>query len=289
MKKSLFIIPALFISLIGYSQKQTDFNLDETYPIDLGGTIYMNINDAKVTIKGEDRKDVKVKIDYVVRSKGIEWGNREFSVDVDSRGGDLYIKEYRQGNTTIMGYVSVEYSIEINAPFDVSLDIRGDDDDYNITAINGEVSINADDADVVMKNCKGNRFFFDIDDGDIFMDEGKGQLTARVDDGDIEIRNANFENIDYRGDDGDVAIETSIGPNAIFRFSSDDSTIDLVITEGGGTFSIDHDNGRIDYDNNFRLMEKDDDRTVLSLTGGRAKIVIKGDDIRVNLASTFSN
>jgi hypothetical protein len=36
-------------------------------------------------------------------------------------------------------------------------------------------------------------------------------------------------------------------------------------------------------------MEKREDRTVLSLTGGRGKVVIKGDDIRVNLASTESN
>lgn len=287
--KNLLIIPILLISLVAYGQKQSDFHLDETYDIDPGGTIYLSANDAKVTISGEDRKDVAVKIDYYVRSKGIEWGNREFKVEVDTRGGDLSIKEYRRGNTTIMGYVSTEYKIEIKAPFNTNLDIRGDDDDYDILAMNGEISIDADDADVILKACKGDRFFFDIDDGDIYMDEGKGQITARMDDGDIEIRNGNFESIDYRGDDGDVALVTTVGPNAFFKFSGDDNTYDIVVAEGGGTFSIDYDDGRIDYDNNFKLVEKREDRTVLTLTGGRGKVVINGDDIRVNLASTGSN
>lgn len=291
MKKLSLIITVLMITQYSFAQdKQNEFHIDQSYPIEAGGTIYLNAHDADVTIIGEDRKDVYVKIDYFVKTKGIEWGSREFSVDVSSRGGDLHIDEYKRSSTAVMmGYMSTEYKIEILAPKGITLDINGDDDDYSITSINGEISINADDADVNLKDCSGERFFFDIDDGDIFMDQGRGQLTARMDDGDIEIINANFESIDYRGDDGDVAIETSIGPNAIFKFSGDDSTFDIVVSRGGGTFTISHDGGYIDYDNNFRLMDKEKDRTVLSLTGGRSKIIISGDDIRVNLSSTQSN
>jgi len=289
MKNSLFIIALILSTSLAYGQKDKEFHLNESYPIAENGTIYLSADDADVTITGEDRKDVAVKIDYYVSSKGIEWGTREFTVEVDPRGDDLYIQEFKRSNATTMGYYSVDYTIEIKAPHGVSLDIKGDDDNYKLTAINGEISINADDADVVLKNCQGNRFFFDLDDGDITMDRGQGQLTARMDDGDIEIMNASFEKIDYRGDDGDVALQTSIGPNAMYKFSGDDSTFDIVITQGGGTFTINHDDGNIDFDNNFRLVDKDKERTVLSLTGGRGKIIISGDDIRVNLASTQSN
>ena len=289
MKNLLFTLAIICTTSLAFGQKGNSFNLDESYSLGENGTIYLNADDAKVTITGEDRKDVAVKIDYHINSKGIEWGTREFHVDVESRGGDLHIEEYKRNKVTTMGYVSTDYKIEIRAPFGANLDIKGDDDDYLLTAINGEISINADDADVQLKNCQGDRFFFDLDDGDIMMDQGRGQLTARMDDGDIEIRNAAFQNIDYRGDDGDVALETSISANAYFKFSGDDSTFDLVITQGGGTFTINHDDGNIDFDDNFRLMDKERDRTVLSLTGGRAKIIISGDDIRVNLASTQSN
>ena len=289
MKNLLLTLAVIFTTSLAFGQEENSFNLNKTYTIGENGTIYLYADDAKVTIIGEDRQDVAVKIDYHVDSKGIAWGSREFRVDVESRGGDLYIEEYKKSNTTVMGYVSIDYKIEIRAPHGSNLDIKGDDDDYFLTAIHGEISINADDADVILKNCRGNRFFFDLDDGDITMDRGQGQLTARMDDGDIEISNAAFQNIDYRGDDGDFAIETSISPNAMFKFSGDDSTFDIVVTQGGGTFTINHDDGNIDYDDNFRLMDKSGDRTVLSLTGGRGKIIISGDDIRVNLAATHSN
>jgi hypothetical protein len=289
MKNLLFTLAIVFITSTAFGQKENSFHLDQSYPISDNATIYLSADDAKVTITGEDRNDVAVKIDYFVNSKGIEWGSREFHVEVVTRGGDLHIDEYKRSNSAIMGYVNVDYKIEIKAPYASNWDIKGDDDDYLMTNINGEISINADDADVRLKNCQGNRFFFDLDDGDIIMDQGQGQLTARMDDGDIEIRNGAFQNIDYRGDDGDIAIETSVSANAMFKFSGDDSTIDLVITQGGGTFTINHDDGNIDYDNNFRLMDKSRERTVLSLTGGRGKIIISGDDIRVNLASTQSN
>ena len=289
MKNLLFTLAVIFTTSLAFGQKDHEFHLNQSYSIGDNGTIYLSADDADVTITGEDRNDVAVKIDYYINSKGIEWGSREFYVEVETRGGDLHIDEYKRGSTTVMGYVNVDYKIEIRAPYGSSLDIKGDDDDYYISSINGEISINADDADVSLRNCQGNRFFFDLDDGDITMDQGRGQLTARMDDGDIEIRNAAFQNIDYRGDDGDVAIETSISSNSIFKFSGDDSTFDMVITQGGGTFTINHDDGNIDYDNNFRLVDKSRDQIVLSLTGGRGKIIISGDDIRVNLASTQSN
>jgi putative adhesin len=289
MKNSLFTLIFCFSAGLVIGQKQNSFNLNKSYPLDNNGTIYLDTDDAEVTIIGEDRQDVAVKIDHFVKNKGLEWGSREFRVDVEHREGDLYINEYEKNSTAVMGYVSTDYKIVIRAPYGSNLDIKGDDDEYQFSDINGEITVKADDGNVTLKNCQGNRFFFDLDDGDVTMDQGKGQLTARMDDGDINVINATFQSIDYRGDDGKVAIETSIGPSAIFKFSGDDTTFDLVITRGGGTFTINHDDGKIDYDNNFRLMDKSGDRTVLSLTGGRGKIIISGDDIRVNLATTQSN
>lgn len=289
MKKLLSLAALFLFALTSYAQKDNDFHLDDVFKLGTTGTIFLDSDDADVTIVGEKRQDVAVKINYHVTSRGIEWGHREFSVDVANRGADLYIEEYRRGNTAIVGYVNSEYTIEIRAPFGASLNIKGDDDDYKITDINGEISIDADDADADLRRCSGNRFFFDLDDGDIKMDEGRGQLTARMDDGDIEIVNAAFDAIDYRSDDGYIAIQTSIGPNAMFKFSGDDTTIDMVVTAGGGTFTINHDDGRINYDNNFMLQSKEESKTVLTLTGGRSKIVMSGDDIRVSLAATQSN
>ena len=289
MKTSIFLPLVLIMANLYYGQNHNEFHIDQSYPINNTGTLYLSLHDADVTIIGENRQDVALKLDYFVSRKGIEWGNKEFYVEVDPKDGDLYIEEFREGSITIMGYSSTEYKVVIKVPNGVTLNIKGDDDDYNITAINGEISIDADDADVLLKHCQGNSFYFDLDDGDVIMDEGRGSLTARMDDGDIEISNAAFDNIDFRGDDGELALETSITPNSLFKLIGDDANFDIVITNGGGTFTIKHDDGDIDYDNNFRLMEQEEHRTVLALTGGRGKVIISGDDIRVNLASTQSN
>ena len=66
--KKLLIIPAILISLVSFGQKQSDFHLDENYDIDLGGTIYLSTNDAKITISGEDRKDVGMLIKVFVEA-----------------------------------------------------------------------------------------------------------------------------------------------------------------------------------------------------------------------------
>ena len=96
MKKLLFTIAVIFTTSLAFGQKQRDFNLNQSYTIGDNGTIYLNANDAKVTVIGEDRRDVAVKIDYHVTSKGLEWGSREFTVDVESRGGDLHIEELKR-------------------------------------------------------------------------------------------------------------------------------------------------------------------------------------------------
>jgi hypothetical protein len=289
MKKISPLILLFLIPIISQAQKTHDFHLDETYSIGAQGSLELSADDADVTIVGENRNDVHVKVDYNVTTKGLEWGNREFRVEVINDGGNLSIKEYRKGSSTTVGFVSSEYTIVIKAPIGVSLDIKGDDDDYSISSIAGNISLNADDADVNLKNCTGSDFYFDLDDGDIKMDRGKGTLKVRMDDGDIEILNGAFEEIDYRSDDGHLGLETSIGPNALYRFSGDDSDFDIVITQGGGTFTINHDNGRIAHDNNFRLVNKEEDKMELSLTGGRAKVIFTGDDISVSLTSTGSN
>ena len=289
MKNLSILFLLMAIGLPGFSQQSIEYHLDETYPLKVNGTVYLSAHDATISIVGEDRQDIAVKVDYQVNSKGIEWGTREFYMEVTPADGNLYITEHRKGTKGIVGYSSTEYNIIIKAPKGSSWDIKGDDDEYKIRTINGSISIVADDADVILKGCQGKQFYFDLDDGNISMDQAAGQLTSRMDDGNLEIANSSLETIDYRGDDGEVALQTSVGPNAMFKFIGDDAQYDIVITSGGGTFTIKHDDGRIDYDSNFRLMDKEEERLVLSLTGGRGKVVISGDDIKVNLSAPAAN
>lgn len=279
------ILTTLLTSISLILNAQEVFKLNETYPINLSGTIYLDSDDAKVTITGSNRSDVHVNIYRKIETKGFTFSTQDFEVDVNPRGGNLYIEEHVSGNLSIMGYSEEEYTIEIEAPLGASLTIDGDDDDYKITNINGAIDMDIDDGDVYLKNCKGDNFKFDVDDGDIVMDTGAGKLYAKLDDGNIDVTNAGFEEIEVSNDDGNINISTSLSNNGKYFFKSDDSDIEFNIVRGGGKFIISHDDARIRASDKFTMEYQEENETRLTLAKGTAEVRIRTDDARVNLTS----
>ncbi len=283
MKSTLLIaLCYLVISIDGFAQEE-EYHMDEVYKIDRDGMVSLSSDDAKVTITGSDRKDVRVKVDRVVVTKGLRWGSREFAIDVEVRNGDLFIRERSRGSVSMVGYTKEDYKIQIEVPYEVSLDINGDDDDYLITNVNGSVALDIDDGDADLKNCKGSNFRFKIDDGDITMDRASGKLYLRADDGDLRISNATLSEIDATLDDGDLMIETSLADNGEYYFRADDSDIILEITKGGGDFKVLHDDSRISSSDRFSVTDKSENRTNLKLANGTARVEIRADDARIKL------
>ncbi len=291
MKINLTLILVL-VPLITWGQKSKEFNLDEKFAINKTGTIHMDTDDAEVKIVGTSREDARVTIYRKIRYGGIRWGEEsEINVDVTTRDGDLYISD-RDGNGvtwTIMGYSHEEYRINIEAPNGVSLDIRGDDDDYRIQAINGAIEMRVDDGDIELMNCRGDAFEFRVDDGDVQMDGGKGTLYADLEDGDIEVINASFREVTAKADDGNINIETSLNTVGRYRLSSDDGSVELYITKGGGEFDLRHDDSRVTADPEFDLIDKSDDAASYKLPGGNAQITIRADDGNIRLRSRKAN
>lgn len=273
---------AIFISL--NAQNKSDINIDKKYNINTSGTLHLKSDDADVKINGTDRNDVHVKIYRKVEEKGIVIGESEFRVDINERNGDLYIEDFEQSsNLTIVGYREEDYRITIEMPQSMSLKIRGDDDDYRIENINGEIRMDIDDADANLRNCKGNYFDFDIDDGDVTMDIASGYLKLNIDDGDFEVENASFTEIEANIDDGDALIKTSLSNNSNYNLIVDDGTIDLGILSGGGKFTINHDDSSISSSSEFERTMKDDNRTVFNLNDGSAIVKLRSDDGKIRL------
>lgn len=264
--------------------KKGDINIDNTYEVNTNGTVHLKSDDADVKITGSDRKDVHVKIFRRLTEKGIVMGEREFHVEINERDGDLYIEDFEASSTlTIVGYSEEDYRISIEMPQTMNLKVRGDDDDYVIENINGEIRMKIDDADVRFRNCKGNYFDFDIDDGDVTMDMASGYLKLDIDDGDFDVDNASFTEIDADIDDGDAMIKTALSNSSNYNFVVDDGTIDLGILSGGGEFTIYHDDTSISTSEAFDRKIKEENKMVLSLNEGSAKVKVRCDDGRVRL------
>lgn len=286
MKQALTLFFVAISGLaVAQSTKVGNFNLDKIYKISAAGTLSLTCSDAKVYITGSSRSDVHVKIDRIVETRGLVFGESEFAVDIDETSGNLTIKE-RSGSTSVgvVGYIHEKYTINIEAPEGVSLRIRGDDGDYWIKTIHGAMDLDLDDADVELAGCRGNDFRIRIDDGDVTMDQGAGKLEIDADDADVEIRNAKFTGISAEFDDGDFIIETSLADNGDYYINSQDGMISFTVTGGGGKFDIRHDDASVRADDVFNTIEETEDRTRLTLSSGNAKVDIRADDARVRLA-----
>ena len=284
MKNKLLLSSAFAMMVFpAIAQDDSEFHLDKTYQISENGTIKLSTDDADVFIKGSNRDDIHVKIDRVIESKGIQWGNKEFDVSVELMDGDIIIRDREWGNRSMVGYIREEYVIRIDAPSSMLLDIKGDDGDYEIANMAGELKIVADDGDIFLENYSGTSTYFDLDDGDVVMEGGSGKLSVNMDDGDMEITDASFSHVDVDIDDGDFELNTSLVDDGDYSFRIEDGQLVLSIINGGGEFDIRHDDGNIRYDSSFKMIEEDDNFAILRLPGGNASIRVRGDDTSVSL------
>jgi hypothetical protein len=275
----------LFISSFSAIAQDNEFHLDKVYHVSKNGTIDLSSSDGKVFITGSLRPDAHVKIDRKVITTGWVRGEQNFKVDVEETNGNLLIRERSTSNIVMVGSYREEYRIEIEVPDGVNLKINGDDGDYYIKSIHGEIVMNLDDADAELSNCNGNKFEFRLDDGDLRMDKGRGSLSIKADDADVEIHQANFTSIHADVDDGDLIIETSLANNGKYDFSSQDGLIALNVTSGGGNFDIRHDDGHVITTGNFKTTYESEDHTKTSLGNGTAEVSVRADDARVKLTA----
>ncbi|TRX62143.1 DUF4097 domain-containing protein [Fulvivirga sp. M361] len=281
--KVTLLFQFVFVALISFAQNK-EFNLDKTYKIALEGKIEMSSDDADITIIGSNRKDVHVNIHHKVTAKRLTFGSEDFSVEVFSRNDDLIIQERSRANISVMGYISEIYTIDIEVPSSIGLDLKGDDDDYMIRNVDGDIVMRVDDGDAELSGCDGKDFYFSFDDGDVKMDRGSGKLVVKTDDGNVYIDRGDFDEIDARIDDGTMEIETALAKHGEYFFDANDATITLNITAGAGDFDIRHDDARVSFTRGFEVLVEEEDETRLKLGDGSAKVKIRADDGRVRLS-----
>lgn len=287
MKKHLTlgaIVIATSLSAHAQTEKSGDFHLDKEYKMNTNGVVRLTASDANVFITGSTRNTAHVKIDRVVTSKGLLFGEEKFAVEVREEEGNLVIREKSGSNSVgVVGYYNEDYKITLELPEGASLEVRGDDGDYYVKNINGAIEIELDDADIELASCKGNNFKIRLDDGDLRMDTGKGSFELDADDADVKVENAAFEKIIADIDDGDFVVATSLSNKADYFINAQDGLVSLTVLGGGGSFDIRHDDGRVITEGDFNQVEESDDHTQVTLANGTAKVNIHTDDARVRL------
>ncbi|MGM0588813.1 MAG: DUF4097 family beta strand repeat-containing protein [Bacteroidota bacterium] len=268
----------------GYTQKLDEYHLDETYAIAPGGTVYLKSNDADVFIIGSERSDVRVKVDYRLQVRGLTIGDSDkFHMDVRSSSNRLEIRERVISVTGFIGNMKEDYKIRLEVPNDVNLEIDGDDDDYDIQGVHGNLELKAEDGFIQIRNSRMEISKLYVDDADIEIDGGQGKLRIRGEDGDTVIRNGAYQAIDLKVDDGDVELETQLAQLGKYQLEGADGDFDLTFLGGGGDIWIKHDAGSLVTNGSFEIQEHNEHNKRLRLYGGDAKVRIKLDDGDVTL------
>ena len=284
--KKLFTSFALLLAAASATAQDDTYHLDQTYPMSPTGTVDLRASDARVTITGSRRKDARVRVERKVTAKGITSGNREFRVEVTTENGNLKFREYQSGQTvTMIGYTKIEYRITLEVPEGTSLQADGNDGIYTITNVDGNLSLELNDFEARLTGCSGNSFRFRTNDGNLVMDEGRGTLDLDGNDGSVDIRNGRFEKIEARWNDGEMRIATSLTNTGSYRLNTEDGSLDLTITGGGGVFDISHDDGNVTRKGNFTALLEEENRTRLQLNGGSAQVRVQAGDARVRLTA----
>jgi hypothetical protein len=284
MKKIL--LPLFILSTVfGYSQNNGNYHLDKEFALNETGMITLNCGDAKVVISGSKRKTARIKIDHVIVTKGLAFGSKEFSMEIKQDNGNLALNEHSRSKVGVIGYFSEKYTILLEVPAAVSLTIHGDDGNYQLKNIGGSIAMNLDDADTELTGCYGSRFSFKVGDGNVRIDQGKGMLEIDGDDSDISVKHGAFTEIYASVDDGKLELETSLSESGTYSMRAQDGSVSLNVLNGGGNFTVHHDDGRVTTEGNFKIVEKSDDETRFTLSDGKARVDIRVDDGRVSLVS----
>lgn len=281
------LVSALLLLATGIAFGQTKdgiYQMDKYYAMAPRGVVKLNSSDAKVRITGSARIDAHVKIYRQVTTRGVVFGQEEFAVDVFEEDGNLIIREHAHSTAVgMIGYHYEKYEITLEIPEGASLQVKGDDGDYQLRNVNGSISMDIDDADVELSSCKGSEFRFRLDDGDIVMDGGQGKLDIDADDADVHITGAQFASIIADVDDGDLQIETTLADQGEYLINAQDGLVAMTITGGGGKFDVRHDDSRVTTEGDFKQVDRSDGRTTLVLANGSARVDIRSDDARVRL------
>lgn len=302
----LSIILTFFSLSLTHVLAQTEFNLDETYPIAQLGQLKMNTDDAVVTIKGSDRDDVHIKVYRKVTGK--QMGNKKFDFQVKTDDGNINITDRAPSKSKSV--VSIQwnsetiYTIDIELPRTANLDLYGDDDDYNISDISGGLTLFVEDGNTKISNYKGDELKIEIEDGDIEINDAACSIDLTIEDGDFQAKNSAFSkarmntedgniilddcqifDARIRSSDGDIDLDITLAEDSRLDIRTEDGSVDLSTSGEGALYEITFEDGDVDFSQKQFEIVKETKRSyqLASATNGSADITIEVEDGDVDL------
>jgi len=251
---------------------QKEFKMNESFRISSGGLLDLKANGAKIRIIGTDNKETSISALYRIETKGLKIGNKDpVTLSVKTRGDTLQIREQEQeGRRVLLGSKDVVYTITIDVPVDLDLNLKGESNNYFIRNVNGAVELQGKQVEAELQKIGSHDIYFDLNDSIIDMDGGSGRFTANLDKSTINMYETSFEFMDADLDGVDLDLGLHLSDNGEYNIKMVKGSLDFDILSGGGRFNILHNDQRIYSEGRFIVEKNDKDETIYIRENGTA-------------------
>ena len=212
-----------------------------TFPIRSGGFITVIGDEGRVTVNSWDKSEVEL----IVTKRA--WGNNkqealdrldELEVLIDKSDDELDIRlidHHRQESMDFWdifdpdrwGNRGAIVDFDLMVPREIDLRLETDEGDVEVSDVVGDIDIDVDEGDIILRDVKFGNIRLGIDEGDTDIRNIKGEdgrLTLKGDEGLFRLSNAVIDQLDVDTDEGEILIASCSIRNC--KLSTDEGDIE---------------------------------------------------------------
>lgn len=130
------------------------YDYDETFALPTSRQIRITSEDAKVTVSGSDRSDVRIRAHYGIKSTPEMLQNFSYRLNVSTVESGLHVQEMRQTGSRFI-YDKQAHTLHVEVPRNAHVSIVEEDGSCEITAVAGTVDVRMDDGSGHAADCSG--------------------------------------------------------------------------------------------------------------------------------------
>ena len=224
---------------------------DRTVTVAKGARLSVNNDAGEVVLRTWDRDSVRVQASHNART----------TIDVQTAGNIVTIRSRAAGGPA--GGVDYEITAPVWLPVKVSgqflyIGIEGAQNEISAETVRGDIVVKGGSGfvtaksiqgEVIVEDAKGRINASSVNEG-IRITGAIGDVTAESTNGDIILEKIEAKSLEVTTVNGDIRYEGSIGPGGLYRFSTHNGDITMILPETtNATFTVRTYNG--DFQSNL--------------------------------------
>jgi hypothetical protein len=202
---------------------------DQTWDLTTPADVHVIANDAHVRVHVGPPGQVKVHVEYELRSWGVVMGGGEPTVVFERKSDQIWITLQDPRSIGVIGGVDERFVADVTVPASVQLAVRTADGAIDVEPVMGRLQLESGDGAIRARGLKGE-IEVRSGDGRVTLDDIDGQLRARTRDGHLTA-SGRFDKLDLGAGDGrvDAIVQPGSQPASSWNVETGDGSVNLRI------------------------------------------------------------